>query len=265
MTRAHIRGAAPGPPAHRARAIRREGPSSPHGRRRRRIPDQGQDHQQVPGRRLSRPVELRARARPAGEGRLGPARGRFPDHLRAARRSEAADQRDRERAQGCSAPLSRDRPGPRGRGDLLASAGGAQGARRDQRRRRQARGVPRDHQGCRARGDAPSARPRRRPDRRLPGAPRARLSGRLHPFSGALAQAPGLSLGRPRAVGGAAPDLRARERDRGVSAARVLDHRGRVRERPRVPGSRPASPASTARSSENSISRARRMRSARSA
>ena len=69
---------------------------------------------------------------------------------------------------------------------------------------------------------------RYRPDRRLSGAPRARLPGRLHAVAGALAQAPGLALGRARAVGGAAPDLRARGRDRGVPSAGILEHPGRV-------------------------------------
>ena len=200
----------------------------PHGRRRRRIADQGQNHQQISRQRLSRAVELRPCARSAREGRLGAAGRGFPDHLRAARREAPAHQGDRGRAARRPPPLSRDRPGPRGRGDLLAPAGGARGPGRDQRRRRQARGVPRDHQARRARGDAAPARPRRGPDRRLPGAPRAGLSGRLHALAGALAQAAGLALGRPRAVGGAAPDLRARGRDRGVPAARVLEPRDPV-------------------------------------
>ena len=64
-------------------------------------------------------------------------------------------------------------------------------------------------------------------DRRLPGAPRARLPRRLHPVARAVAQAAGQPLGRPRAVGGAAPDLRARGRDRGLQDPRILDGRGR--------------------------------------
>ena len=72
-----------------------------------------------------------------------------------------------------------------------------------------------------------------RAGRRLSGPPRARLSGRLHPLAGAVAQAAGQPLGRPRAVGGAAPDLRARSRDRGLQAARILDGRRRVPAPPR--------------------------------
>ena len=209
-----------------------------HGRRRRRIPDQSQEHQQVPGLGLPRVVQLRPRARPAGEGRLGAARRGLPHHLRAARRPGEAGRRDREGAERRRASLPGDRPGPRGRGDLLAPARRAQGPRRDQRRRRQAGGVPRDHQARRARGNAPPARPARWPDRCVSGAPGARLPGRLHAVAGALAQAARLALGRTRAVGGAAPDLRARERDRGVQAAGILEHPGGVHhaKRRRLPG-----------------------------
>ncbi len=45
--------------------------------------------------------------------------------------------------------------------------------------------------------------------------------------AGAVAQAAGVPLGGPGAVGGAAPDLRARGRDRGLCAAAVLDRGGR--------------------------------------
>ncbi len=227
LTRPHIRGAGPAPVARRQPP--RAGPFSPHGRRRRRIANQSQDHQQVPRLRLPGAVELRARPRPAREGRLGPARGGLPDHLRAARRQAAAHPGDRQGGQRCPPPLSGDRPGSRGRGDLMASRGRAQRAWRDQQRRRQAGGLLRDHQVRGARGDAPSARSGRGPDRRLSGAPRARLSGRLHPLAGLVAKAPGLALGGPRAVGGAQADLRARRRDRGLPAARVLDHRRPVR------------------------------------
>ena len=72
---------------------------SAHGRRRRRIPDQGQEHQQVSGRRLPRPAQLRPRARSAGEGRLCAAGRGLPDHLRAARRP-GKWVRDRPGAQG---------------------------------------------------------------------------------------------------------------------------------------------------------------------
>ena len=74
--------------------------------------------------------------------------------------------------------------------------------------------------------DRPSARARPAADRGLPGPPRARLPGRLHPLAGAVAQAAGQPQRRPGAVRGAAPGLRARSRDRGVPAARILDGRG---------------------------------------
>ena len=61
---------------------------------------------------------------------------------------------------------------------------------------------------------------RRAAGRRLSGAPRARLSGRLHAVAGAVAQAAGRALGRPRAVGGAAPGLRPRSSRSSASSAR---------------------------------------------
>ena len=128
----------------------------------------------------------------------------------------------------------RHRPGPRGRGDFLARARGAQA------RRRRCKGVDVKRVTFNAITkqsvlDA-VAHPReldQRADRRLPGAPRARLSRRLHPLAGAVAQAAGQPLGRPRAVGGAAPDLRARGRDRGLQDPRILDGRGRCSAPPR--------------------------------
>ena len=75
---------------------------------------------------------------------------------------------------------------------------------------------------------AERAPPDRRAARcRLFGAPRPRLSRRLHPVAGAVAQAAGRPLGGPRAVRRAAPRLRPRGRDRGLPHRRVLDHRRR--------------------------------------
>ena len=136
--------------------------------------------------------------------------------------------------------LSRDRPGSRGRGDLLACArhpGAQEGA---EGRRRQAGHVQRHHQAIGARRGRPSARPRPAADRRLPRPPRPGLSGRLHPVAGPVAQAAGQPLCRPRAVGGAAPDLRARGRDRGLQEPRVLDGRCRSSAPPSTSRSRPA-------------------------
>ena len=64
---------------------------------------------------------------------------------------------------------------------------------------------------------------RRGSDRRLPGAARARLSGRLHALAGALAQAARRQVGGPGAIGGAAPDRRPRARDRAVPRAGILE------------------------------------------
>ena len=114
----------------------------------------------------------------------------------------------------------------------------------------------------------PIAHPRdldQRADRRLPGAPRARLPGRLHPVAGAVAQAAGQPLGRPRPVGGAAPDLRARGRDRGLQDPRILDGRGPVRHRqeadaqgPPDPSRRPASSTSSTSTPRSAPSQAKR-------
>ena len=71
-------------------------------------------------------------------------------------------------------------------------------------------------------------------DRRLPGAPRAGLSRRLPALAGAVAQAAEIGLvGRPRAVGGAAADLRARGRDPGVPGRRNTGPSRRCWRRPR--------------------------------
>ncbi len=107
----------------------------------------------------------------------------------------------------------------------------APGSRRPPRPRRaglQAGHLQRDHQEGGAGRLRQPARPERGADPGLSGPPRAGLSGRVHAVAGAVAQAAGLALGRPGAVGGAAPDLRARGRDRGLPPAGILDHRRRL-------------------------------------
>ena len=74
-------------------------------------------------------------------------------------------------------------------------------------------------------------RPRPQADRFVPCAARARLPSRVHPFAGALAQAPRQPLGRARAIRGAAPDLRAGSGDRNLQAPGILDDRGHLRDR----------------------------------
>ena len=145
-----------------------------------------------------------------------------PQSPEAARRHRQGDHQGRQ-------ALSRHRPGPRGRGHLLACPRRAEAQEGAGRRRRQARHLQRHHQAVGAGRRRPSARARPGPDRRLHGAPRARLPGGLHPVARAVAQAAGQPLGRPRAVGGAAPDLRARSRDRGLQDPRILDGRRPVR------------------------------------
>ncbi len=104
-----------------------EGPSPPHGRRRRRIADQGQDHQQVSG--LAATACCRATATCA-TCRRRTARS-CPRRTSAIIYEPLADRRSRaineiaRALKGAEPPLSRHRPRPRGRGDLLASGRGA--------------------------------------------------------------------------------------------------------------------------------------------
>ena len=89
-----------------------------------------------------------------------------------------------------------DRPRSRGRGDLLARPRDPQEQEAPEGQARRPGGVQRRHQGRGPGGHAPSARDRRGAGRRLSRAPRARLSRRLHPLAGAVAQAPRRALGR---------------------------------------------------------------------
>ena len=120
--------------------------------------------------------------------------------------------------------------------------------RAHQGRQGAAGGVQRHHPLGSDRGDGASARHRHGAGRRLPGPPRARLSGRVHALAGAVAQAAGRALGGTRAVGGAAPDRRSRDRDRGVPDRGVLDRRrrrlGRCRSVHRPAGQAPGQAAS---------------------
>ena len=99
------------------------------------------------------------------------------------------------------------------------------------RRRCQKSDLQLHHQAIGAGCGRQSPRTRSTLDRRLHGAARARLSGRFQFVAGAVAQAAGQPLGRPRPVGGAAPDLRTRGRDRGLQDPRILDGRHRFRHR----------------------------------
>ena len=78
-------------------------------------------------------------------------------------------------------------------------------------------------------GDGEAARRRHGAGRRLPRPPRPRLSRRLPPVAGALAQAARRQVRRPRPVGGAAADRRPRDGDRGLPRPRVLDGQGAPR------------------------------------
>jgi hypothetical protein len=88
------------------------------------------------------------------------------------------------------------------------------------------RGVLRNHaQGDQGSGRA-SAQAADRSGQCPAGAARARLPGRLQPQPGAVAQGPDRTVGRARAIAGAAPDRRARGRDRSVHGAGILVDRG---------------------------------------
>ena len=82
--------------------------------------------------------------------------------------------------------------------------------------------VQRHHQASGDRGDDASAPHRPGFGRCLSGAPGARLSGRLHPFAGAVAQASGRALGRPGAIGRAAARLRPRAGNREIRPQGIL-------------------------------------------
>ncbi len=82
--------------------------------------------------------------------------------------------------------------------------------------------LQRHHQAGGDRGDEASPRHRPGAGRCLSRPPGARLSRRLHPVAGAVAQAAGRALGRAGAVGGAAARLRPRARNREIRHPRIL-------------------------------------------
>ena len=125
-----------------------------HEHRHRRIGRQGQDHQQVPGLRLQGPRELRPRARPAVQGRLGRARQGFRHALGRRRQIAKGHAGDRRRRQKRRQADPGHRPRSRGRGHLLAhpaGPGGEEGAQEGRAGR--AGDVQRRHQAGRARRD----------------------------------------------------------------------------------------------------------------
>ena len=149
-------------------------------------------------------------------------------------RPEAA-QGHRRRRQRRRPADPRHRPRPRRRSHFLARAGSAaSSARRSARPRSSASSSTRSPRSAVLDAMAHPARHQRGAGRRLSRAPRARLSRRLHAVAGAVAQAARRALGRPRAIGGAAPHLRARARDRSLQAAGILDGRCRFRRRQRA-------------------------------
>ena len=168
---------------------------------------------------------LRPCPRPAGQGRLGAPGRRFRHVLGGRRPVVQAAHRHRQCGQGCRRPDPRHRPRSRGRSHFLARAGSAEAEARAEGQAGQPRRLQRHHQAVGARGDGQSAPDRCAAGRCLSRPPRARLSRRLHALAGAVAQAARRPLGRPRAVGGAAPRLRPRSRDRTLHPRGILADR----------------------------------------
>ena len=210
-----------------SRADRRKTPAPRH----RRVARKGEDDRGLPRQGLRRRVERRPHPRPSRargrhsggvqEAGVGPARRRRRPRVRAPlhRRSGQAEEGERAEEAACRirrAP-ARDGRGPRGRGDRLAPAPGAEaegpGA---------ADGLPRDHprrDRARARRDA-RGRPAAR--RRAGDAAHPRPALRLRDLAGAVEEDHARSLRRPRAVRGDAARGRARARADGVRGGRLV-------------------------------------------
>jgi hypothetical protein len=174
-----------------------------HARRRRRIPRQSQDDQQV-SRRSDYTVLAsygHVRDLPPKDGSVDPDERLRHDMGGRLRQQESTSRRSPTRSR-TTPPDPRHRPRPRGRGDQLAPEGGAEEAQGDQEGHAgQPRGVQRDHQIGRDQAMEEPPRCRHGTGRGLSRAPRARLSRRLQPVAGAVAQAAGREIGGPRAVG----------------------------------------------------------------
>ncbi len=110
----------------------------------RRVAGQGGDPRKVPRKGLRRPRLLRTRPRPPEKGGLGRPRARLRADLRDPAGEGAGDRGAEARREGGRDGLSRRRPRPRGRGDLLAPAGGSPPGAPEGRL--PAGGVPRDHE-----------------------------------------------------------------------------------------------------------------------
>ena len=135
--------------------------------------------------------------------------------------------RHRRGGEGGSEADPRHRPRSRGRGDFLASSGGAPQTPGDQEGRAgAARRLQRHHQERGDRGDAPAARHRSGAGGRLSRPARAGLPRRFQPLAGALAQAAGRQIGGSGAIRRASPDRRAGDGDRGLQGARILVSQG---------------------------------------
>ena len=173
---------------------------------------QGQDDQQVSRPRLQGDRVLRARPRPAGEGRLGRSRAGLRHALGGRRQGRpSACPRSPTPSKGADSLIlatDPDREGEAISWHILRGAAAQAALLKDMPVERVTfNAITKD---AVLDGHGQAAPDRQAAGRRLSGPPRARLSRRLHALAGAVAQAAGRPLGRPRAVGGAAPRLRPR-------------------------------------------------------
>ena len=203
--------------------------------RHRRVSGEGENHRRIPRARLHGRVEHRSHPRPAAARLRRPEGG--PRALRCPRRcdrrrlhavlprrprQEEGGRGAEEEAEGRGRAPARDGRRPRGRGDRLAPAPGAEAQGADA-----PDGLPRDHEG-RDRGGARKPARRGRGARRLAGdAPNPRPALRLRGLARALEEGDATALGGARAVGGDAARGRARARADAVHRGGVLGHRGR--------------------------------------
>ena len=227
------------------------GASQRHGQasRDRRIAHQGPDPRAVPGCGVPRRIQRRTRSRPPGErlrgarevqGRaMGPAGRERERRLQAAlhhpRRQEEDDRVPQEEAPGRGRTLSRDRRGPRGRGDQLAPGRGpaAEGPR-------EADGLPRDHEA--GHRELPGTYPRhRRGAGRRAGIPaHHRPALRLRGLPGPLEEGRPAPLRRPGPERGDPHAGRPRAGADALRPVRVLGPRGDVQDGARRGVHRPA-------------------------
>jgi len=191
---------------------------------------QSQNHQQVSRQRLHRPGELRPCPRPALQGRLGAPGRRFFDC-----RWEVDDRGEKRMKEIVRALKGADHlflaTDPDREGEAISWHVNEELLRRHALKGVDVKRVVFNEGDQETRCSRRSATPGRST------ASWSRPTWRVGPSTISSAftlspvlwrKLPGQQVGRPRAVGGAPPDLRARGRDRGLQAARILVDRGRL-------------------------------------